>query len=195
MELKTTKTNAINISSHQIAWNYAYCKSGGVSFYLVHPLLSPHLYLFDGVHGRELAKSGLRGVDTGSGSGVKPLWSGDRLPGVGSGTRSGRVGSPGRGPSRVGFPGRGLVYKKTPVGKGVLPGSGGQGWSLSTPGRRAFLRIVSTTRTPIHNRTLSLQNRLCHFWPACPWALDRQSRVTDLDGVNHGWCRLLHHGP
>ena len=82
MELKTTKTNAINISSHQIAWNYAYCKSGGVSFYLVHPLSSPHLYLFDGVHGRELVKSGLRGVDTGSGSGVKPLWSGDSESGV-----------------------------------------------------------------------------------------------------------------
>jgi hypothetical protein len=82
VELKTTKTNAINISSHQIAWNYAYCKSGGVSFYLVHPLSSPHLYLFDGVHGRELVKSGLRGVDTGSGSGVKPLWSGDSESGV-----------------------------------------------------------------------------------------------------------------
>lgn len=82
VELKTTKTNAINISSHQIAWNYAYCKSGGVSFYLLHPLSSPHLYLFDGVHGRELVKSGLRGVDTGSGSGVKPLWSGDSESGV-----------------------------------------------------------------------------------------------------------------
>ena len=82
MELKTTKTNAIKISPHQIAWNYAYCKSGGVSFYLVHPLSSPHLYLFDGVHGRELAKSGLRGVDLGSGSGVRPLWSGDSEAGI-----------------------------------------------------------------------------------------------------------------
>ena len=82
MELKTTKTNAIKISPHQIAWNYAYCKSGGVSFYLVHPLSSPHLYLFDGVHGRELAKSGLRGVDLGSGSGVRPLWSGDSESGI-----------------------------------------------------------------------------------------------------------------
>ena len=56
--------------------------SGGVSFYLVHPLSSPHLYLFGGVHGRELLKSGLRGVDLGSGSGVKPLWSGDNESGL-----------------------------------------------------------------------------------------------------------------
>ena len=96
MELKVTKANAINISSHQIAWNYAYCKSGGVSFYLVHPLSSPHLYLFDGVHGRELSKSGLRGVDLGSGSGVKPLWSGDTESGLVVGmleVARGRVGS------------------------------------------------------------------------------------------------------
>ena len=56
--------------------------SGGVSFYLVHPLSSPHLYLFGGVHGRELLKSGLRGVDLGSGSGLRPLWSGDNESGL-----------------------------------------------------------------------------------------------------------------
>ena len=58
--------------------------SGGVSFFLVHPLSSPHLYLFDGVHGRGLLKSGLRGVDTGSGSGagVRGLWSGDSESGL-----------------------------------------------------------------------------------------------------------------
>ena len=120
MELKTTKTNAINISSHQIAWNYAYCKSGGVSFYLLHPLLSPHLYLFDGVHGRELAKSGLRGVDTGSGSGVKPLWSGDSESGlvvgmlevargrVGDQVGSGRESRSGAQSGRVPWPGPGV---------------------------------------------------------------------------------------
>ena len=120
LELKTTKTNAINISSHQIAWNYAYCKSGGVSFYLVHPLLSPHLYLFDGVHGRELAKSGLRGVDTGSGSGVKPLWSGDSESGlvvgmlevargrVGDQVGSGRESRSGAQSGRVPWPGPGV---------------------------------------------------------------------------------------
>ena len=82
MELKVTKANAINISSHQVAWNYAYCMSGGVSFFLVHPLSSPHLYLFGGVYGRELLKSGLRGVDLGSGLGIRPLWSGDNESGL-----------------------------------------------------------------------------------------------------------------
>ena len=119
MELKTTKTNAINISSHQIAWNYAYCKSGGVSFYLLHPLLSPHLYLFDGVHGRELAKSGLRGVDTGSGSGVKPLWSGDSESGIVVGmleVARGRVGD------QVGS-GRGRVGDQVGSGRGSRSGT------------------------------------------------------------------------
>jgi hypothetical protein len=75
--------------------------SGGVSFFLVHPLSSPHLYLFEGVHGRGLLKSGLRGVDTGSGSGIQPLWSGDSESGLVVGmleaarsrVGSGRVGS------------------------------------------------------------------------------------------------------
>jgi len=110
MELKVTKTNAINISPHQIAWNHAYCQAGGVSFFLIHPLLSHGLYLFDGIKGRELAKSGLRGISLEPGSGVVPLWSGESESGllvgaleiarsrVGSGRdQSGR----GRGASRV----------------------------------------------------------------------------------------------
>ena len=94
MELKVTKTNAINISPHQIAWNHAYCQAGGVSFFLIHPLLSHGLYLFDGIKGRELAKSGLRGISLEPGSGVVPLWSGEsesgllRLLEVGSGSGS-----------------------------------------------------------------------------------------------------------
>ena len=81
--------------------------SGGVSFFLVHPLSSPHLYLFDGLHGRELAKSGLRGVDLGSGSGIRPLWSGDSESELVVGMFDiafSRVGSrcrPRRGPGRV----------------------------------------------------------------------------------------------
>jgi len=82
MELKVTKTNAINISPHQIAWNHAYCQAGGVSFFLIHPLLSHGLYLFDGIKGRELAKSGLRGISLEPGSGVVPLWSGESESGL-----------------------------------------------------------------------------------------------------------------
>jgi hypothetical protein len=94
LELKVTKTNRINISSHQVSWNYAYYQSGGVSFFLVHPLSSPHLYLFGGDHGRELVKHGLR-----TGAGVHCLWSGPDWSGlVGSliGISRGRVGVHGR---------------------------------------------------------------------------------------------------
>ena len=103
VELKVTKTNRIAISSHQVGWNYAYNRSGGVSFYLVTPLLSPHLYLFGGEYGRELKLHGL--ATTGSGTVVPCAWSGDSWSGligamtsgrdrVGSGRdNSGRVGS------------------------------------------------------------------------------------------------------
>ena len=67
IELKTTKTNRVNVSSHQVAWNFAYCQSGGVSFFLVKALLSPNLYLFDGVHGRGLMEHGLKSGRSGSG--------------------------------------------------------------------------------------------------------------------------------
>ena len=98
IELKVTKTNRINISSHQVAWNYSHYRSGGVSFFLVHPLSSPNLYLFGGDHGRGLVTHGLH-VD-GSGSGLVPsLWSGDDWSGlVGSliEISRGRVGAAGR---------------------------------------------------------------------------------------------------
>ena len=97
IELKVTKTNRINISSHQVAWNYAHYKSGGVSFFLVHPLLSPNLYLFGGDHGRELVTHGLH--TNGSGTVAPCLWSGDDWSGlVGSliGISRGRVGASGR---------------------------------------------------------------------------------------------------
>ena len=91
IELKVTKTNRVNVSAHQVAWNFAYSQSGGVSFFLVAALASSNLYLFDGVHGRGLAEHGLktgRVGDHGSGSGqvgsgqvgsgtmVPCLWSG-----------------------------------------------------------------------------------------------------------------------
>ena len=84
VELKITNSNRVNVSSHQVAWNYAHCKSGGVSFYLVSPLSSPNLYLFDGIHGRELVVHGLSRVGAGWG-------------GAGRGAGAGRAGS--RGPA------------------------------------------------------------------------------------------------
>ena len=60
IELKVTKTNRVNVSAHQVAWNFAYCKSGGVSFFLVKALEESNLYLFDGSRGRELAEHGLK---------------------------------------------------------------------------------------------------------------------------------------
>ena len=95
IELKVTKTNRVNVSAHQVAWNFAYSQSGGVSFFLVAALASSNLYLFDGVHGRGLAEHGLktgRVGDHGSGSGQ--VGSG-QVGSVGSG--SGQVGSVGSG--------------------------------------------------------------------------------------------------
>ena len=94
VELKITNSNRVNVSSHQVAWNYAHCKSGGVSFYLVSPLSSPNLYLFDGIHGRELVVHGLSRV--GSGLAGDCLWSGsgrDDLVGVMAKIARGRVGA------------------------------------------------------------------------------------------------------
>jgi len=86
IELKVTKTNRVNVSAHQVAWNFAYSQSGGVSFFLVAALASSNLYLFDGVHGRGLAEHGLktgRVGDHGSGSGQDGS---GQVGSVGSGT-------------------------------------------------------------------------------------------------------------
>ena len=69
IELKTTKTNRVNVSAHQVAWNFAYSQSGGVSFFVVSPLSSSNLYLFAGDQGRGLVEHGLRSGSVGSGSG------------------------------------------------------------------------------------------------------------------------------
>ena len=127
VELKITNSNRVNVSSHQVAWNYAHCRSGGVSFYLVSPLSSSNLYLFDGIHGRELVVHGLSRV--GSGLAGDCLWSGDDWPGlvgVMAGIARGRVGSgsgfKGRGPRTAPAPlrtarGRGfrIGEKETPA--------------------------------------------------------------------------------
>ena len=80
IELKITKTNRINISSGQIAWNYAYSQSGGVSFFLVSLPLNKNLYLFEGGEGRGLKDNGL--ATTGSGLVVPCLWSGSDWSGL-----------------------------------------------------------------------------------------------------------------
>ena len=89
IELKVTKTNRVNVSAHQVAWNFAYSQSGGVSFFLVEALSTSNLYLFDGVHGRGLAEHGLK-------SGRAPVGSGSVGSGSGS-VGSGSVGSVGSG--------------------------------------------------------------------------------------------------
>ena len=88
IELKVTKTNRVNVSAHQVAWNFAYCQSGGVSFYLVKALERSNLYLFDGVHGRGLAEHGLKSGrvgdsesgSVGSGPRVPCRWAGTIVP-------------------------------------------------------------------------------------------------------------------
>jgi len=86
IELKTTKTNRVNVSAHQVAWNFAYSQSGGVSFFLVEALSASNLYLFDGVHGRGLAEHGLKsGPAAGSGPGSGSVGSGTVVPCLWSG--------------------------------------------------------------------------------------------------------------
>ena len=108
IELKVTKTNRVNVSAHQGAWNFAYCQSGGVSFYLVKALERSNLYLFDGVHGRGLAEHGLRSGSVGSGTMVPCLWSGSDQVGLQEamiGFARQRIGQPG---PRASWPGPGV---------------------------------------------------------------------------------------
>ena len=79
IELKVTKTNRVNVSAHQVAWNFAYSQSGGVSFFLVEALSSSNLYLFDGVHGRGLAQHARYRSGSGRVGGEHPLGSSDRV--------------------------------------------------------------------------------------------------------------------
>jgi len=80
IELKSTITSRVLVSSHQIAWHYAHYRAGGVSFFLVSPLSSSHLYLFEGVNGQGLMDHGLS--VNGSGTVVPCAWSGDDWSGL-----------------------------------------------------------------------------------------------------------------
>jgi hypothetical protein len=93
LELKVTKNHRVSISSHQIAWHFAHSQSNGVSFFLVKTLLAPTLYLFDGVHGRELLDQGLRVGIRGPGSGTGVQDSGFPVGDSGSGSGTDDSGS------------------------------------------------------------------------------------------------------
>ena len=58
-ELKVSKTNAVNISPHQIAWNAAYWARGGANFFLVKRAKERDLLLFRGDQGAALSSCGL----------------------------------------------------------------------------------------------------------------------------------------
>ena len=59
MELKTTKSNAVKISPHQVAWNMAYFARGGANFFLVKRAVERDIILFRGDAGPDLASCGL----------------------------------------------------------------------------------------------------------------------------------------
>jgi hypothetical protein len=59
LELKTTKSNSVNVRPHQVAWNMAYFARGGLSFFLVKNLSSKLIYLFPADQGPALATGGL----------------------------------------------------------------------------------------------------------------------------------------
>ena len=58
-ELKTIKSNAVNITAHQVAWNMAYWARGGSNFFLVKSLKERDIILFDGDQGADLIKGGV----------------------------------------------------------------------------------------------------------------------------------------
>jgi len=57
-ELKVTKSNALSISPHQIAWHMAYCSRGGASFFLVKRSSTREVLLLGGENGADLAGGG-----------------------------------------------------------------------------------------------------------------------------------------
>ena len=74
MELKISKTNAVNVSPQQVAWNMAYWSRGGSSFYLVKAPSTSLLYLFEGDQGPNLVSSGLSGSEGREFDSLAALW-------------------------------------------------------------------------------------------------------------------------
>lgn len=60
IELKTTKSNAVSLRSHQVAWNMQYWSRGGACFFLVKSLSDRSLHLFGGDQGPCLMEKGLK---------------------------------------------------------------------------------------------------------------------------------------
>lgn len=63
LELKVSKSNAVKLSPHQIAWNMAYYSRGGANFFLVRSASTKDVYLFGGDQGPRLLEKGLSGAD------------------------------------------------------------------------------------------------------------------------------------
>jgi hypothetical protein len=74
LELKVSKSNSVNVSPHQVAWNMAYWARGGLSFYLVKAPSTSLLYLFEGDQGPNLASSGLSGSEGQEFKNLAALW-------------------------------------------------------------------------------------------------------------------------
>lgn len=59
IELKTTNSNTVKVSPHQIAWHTAYSARGGLSFFLVKSQSSLKIKLLPGSAVRDLVSLGL----------------------------------------------------------------------------------------------------------------------------------------
>ena len=59
IELKVIKGNKVLLSPHQVAWNTAYCKKGGVSFVLVQVPKQKRIVLFYAIRASEVFDLGL----------------------------------------------------------------------------------------------------------------------------------------
>jgi hypothetical protein len=58
LELKVSKSNAVNIRPEQIAWNAGYWARGGVNFFLVRRSKTREILLFEGCQGAEVLELG-----------------------------------------------------------------------------------------------------------------------------------------